>query len=253
MKYLKEFENHSAYEAYMEGGDVILPNVSYCVSENDVHMTPYDPTPPAPTYDYVEIGGLKWATMNVGATAVTDGGLYFQWGDTQGYTAEQVGSGEGKKYFGLADTPYYTANTGSGSSGFTKYNFTDGKAILEPSDDAARLYMGGTWRLPTTDEFVALGAAVNTAWTNNYESSGMRGLICTDKTDNSKVLFFPAVGFCSNGTIGNVGNNGYYWSSSLSSSKAISAMYMCFGIITTSWQNNTIRPDGVNLRGVMSI
>jgi hypothetical protein len=33
--------------------------------------------------------------MNVGASSVTDTGLYFQWGDTQGYTASQVGSGEG--------------------------------------------------------------------------------------------------------------------------------------------------------------
>jgi hypothetical protein len=33
-------------------------------------------------HDYVEIGGIKWATMNVGATKVTDVGLYFQWGDT---------------------------------------------------------------------------------------------------------------------------------------------------------------------------
>ena len=51
-------------------------------------------------HDYVEIGGLKWATMNVGANNITDAGLYFQWGDTQGYTAAQVGSGEGQKYFG---------------------------------------------------------------------------------------------------------------------------------------------------------
>ena len=40
MKYLKEFENHSQYEAYIASEDKILPNVSKCVQEDDVHYTP---------------------------------------------------------------------------------------------------------------------------------------------------------------------------------------------------------------------
>ena len=35
--------------------------------------------------------------MNVGAQTETDYGLYFAWGETQGYTASQVGNGEGQK------------------------------------------------------------------------------------------------------------------------------------------------------------
>ena len=38
--YLKLFETHSQYEAYMDGGDVALPNVSHCISENEVHYNP---------------------------------------------------------------------------------------------------------------------------------------------------------------------------------------------------------------------
>ena len=37
-------------------------------------------------YEYVDLGlpsGLKWATMNVGATHETDYGYYFQWGDVE--------------------------------------------------------------------------------------------------------------------------------------------------------------------------
>ena len=44
MKYLKKFENHSAYEAAQSG--LILPNVSLCVQENEVHYNPSSPTPP---------------------------------------------------------------------------------------------------------------------------------------------------------------------------------------------------------------
>ena len=53
-------------------------------------------------YDYVDLGlpsGTLWATMNVGASKPSDYGQYFQWGDTQGYTADQIGTSEGKKEF----------------------------------------------------------------------------------------------------------------------------------------------------------
>ena len=39
--YLKLFETHSQYEAYMGGGEIALPNVSHCISENEVHYNPY--------------------------------------------------------------------------------------------------------------------------------------------------------------------------------------------------------------------
>ena len=121
--YLKEFSTHSEYEAYIASEDKVLPNVSICTTEGDVHYNPY--VDPYAGHDYVEIGGLKWATMNVGANSITDTGLYFQWGDTQGYTASQVGSGEGQKYFGWADYKY--GNGGSTAADMTKYNSTDSK------------------------------------------------------------------------------------------------------------------------------
>ena len=39
MKYLKKFENHTAYEEARQ--NLILPNVSLCVNENEVHYNPY--------------------------------------------------------------------------------------------------------------------------------------------------------------------------------------------------------------------
>ena len=65
--------------------------------------------PPPITYSYVDFGlpsGTKWATQNVGARKPSESGLYFQWGDTQGYTAEQVGIGEGKKKFAYDESDY---------------------------------------------------------------------------------------------------------------------------------------------------
>ena len=45
-KYLKKFDTHTEYETYIEGENVILPNVSYCDDNKDVH---YNPIPPKAT------------------------------------------------------------------------------------------------------------------------------------------------------------------------------------------------------------
>ena len=39
-KYLKLFETHAEYEAYSGGGEMLLPNVSYCKDNNEVHYNP---------------------------------------------------------------------------------------------------------------------------------------------------------------------------------------------------------------------
>ena len=244
MKHLTIFETTAAYEA----AELILPNVSLTVDNNTVHYNPLTPTPPTPTHDYVEIGGVKWATMNVGANSITDTGLYFQWGDTQGYTADQVGSGEGQKYFGEEDCIYYS------DGGYTKYNEGDSKITLEASDDAVTAAWGGGWRMPTVSEFIALGEAVNTAWTADYEGSGVSGLVCTDKTDSSKVLFFPACGCVYYGSVYDVGNNGNCWSSSLAADYGgSSACNLFFSNDYMDWQDDHgDRYYGFPVRGVLA-
>lgn len=163
-------------------------------------------------HDYVEIGGIKWATMNVGATAVTDSGLYFQWGDTQGYTASQVGSGNGKKYFGAAD---YKFNTGTGTSlscsNVTKYNRADGLIALESEDDAAQVAWGSDWIIAPLGSFNVFTTGATSAWTTDYQGSGVAGLVLTSITDSSQVLFLPAAGRVYNGSRKDFGTVAYYW------------------------------------------
>ena len=79
-KYLKEFSTHAEYDAYINGSGAILPNVSICTTEGDVHYNPYDPYN---GHEYVDLGlpsGTKWATMNIGASSVTDYGTFYQYG-----------------------------------------------------------------------------------------------------------------------------------------------------------------------------
>jgi len=133
----------------------------------------------------------------------------------------------------------------------TKYNDTDGKTVLDLSDDAAKANWGGAWRMPTTEELQALGNAVNAVWTTNYNGSGINGLLCTDKTDSSKTLFFPAVGYCENGSVGDVGSNGSFWSSSLYSDDVVNAWSLDFSNEGTYWGSSNYRYDGYAVRGVV--
>ena len=101
-------------------------------------------------YEVVDLGfGTLWAKCNVGAETETDYGLYFQWGDTQGYTADQVGTDND---FTWNDYKYGTYDvTDNVNYGMTKYNGTDGKTVLDLEDDAARANMGGEWRMATKE------------------------------------------------------------------------------------------------------
>lgn len=246
-KFISNFDTTAELIAFSATTDFGRPHVSLTEDDSKVHYFegPYKGS------QYVEIGGLKWATMNIGASQPSDYGLYFQWGDTQGYTKEQVGSGEGQKYFDWADYKHGNGTSSPGATGMTKYNATDGLTTLEAVDDAAVANWGGSWRMPTTAEFQALGNAVNTAWTADYQGSGVAGLVCTDKTDSSKTLFFPAAGACSDGRV--LGSVGYYWSSSLYTDDRQNAFFFGFNGYTgdVDWGLNFDRRYGFAVRPVV--
>lgn len=157
------------------------------------------------THDYVEIGGTKWATMNVGATTVTDTGLYFAWGENIGYTIQQ-------KRFTVHDYKYsYSDSNNPNTIIYTKYNNTDNSIELCPEDDGASHYWGNGWRMPTKKDFEELFHNTTRIWTSDYNNSGVAGVIFTDKTDNSKILFFPAAGEIFNSTNQSLNSRCYYW------------------------------------------
>ena len=185
--------------------------------------------------------------MNVGANSVTDTGLYFQWGDISGYTASQVGSGEGQKLFDWANYKHGNGTSSPGETGMTKYNSTDGKTVLDASDDAVTAAWGGSWRMPTKEEFTELLSNTNHVWT---QVDGVSGMMCTDKTDETKTLFFPACGVAYSSLVISVGSNGYYWSSSLSDSGVDNGSYLNFS--NNSYSTGAIaRYYGYSVRGVL--
>ena len=226
--YIKLVQSQAELTSFKASNDFVTPNVTVIYGDTSVDYNPYVP---APAIEMVDLGlpsGLKWATMNVGANSVTDAGLYFQWGDTQGYSPDQIGDGEGQKYFDWEDYKYAELDTsgsngsGSGSGSgeiyykMTKYNEIDGKTVLEPEDDAAYQATNGALRMPTEAEINELlnTTYVTNAWVNNYNGSDVNGRLFTS-VSNGNTLFFPALGFCENDSLVYRGSDGRVWSSSI--------------------------------------
>ena len=162
-------------------------------------------------FEYVDLGlpsKSLWAASNVGASKITESGLYFQWGDKVGYSSNEIGKNKGQKEF--------SSNWGDYKWGvnpnFTKY--TTKGATLDLEDDAANIYMGGDWHIPSPEQFREL--LDNT--TNEFTTKdGINGVLFTSKKDDTKSIFFPAAGIAVNGEICGFGKYVDIWASKLSS------------------------------------
>lgn len=250
-RYLKVFANQVEYESQK---DSILEQPYVVLLEDTEELIfsidPYDPTN---GYEYVDLGlpsGIKWAKLNVGATKESDPGLFFQWGDTQGYTLDQCGNGEGQKAFRWEDYKWcdgspYSLTKYCTSSSYGDGGFTDNKVQLDLEDDGCHVHMGGNWRLPTGTNIQEL--IDNT----NYEHitiEGMYGRKFTNKADSSKYIFLPDV-CCSNGEFV-LGTGIISWSASLSDFYNYDAQILYISGTPNIYHYNS-RCSGLSLRGVI--
>lgn len=80
--------------------------------------------------------------------------LYFAWGETTGYTKEQIENGE--REFTKSEYAFYTYDPNEDDYVLTKYDASDGKLQLDIEDDAARAYWGEGWQMPTGDQLYEL-------------------------------------------------------------------------------------------------
>lgn len=151
--------------------------------------------------------GRKWADRNIGAASETEPGLYFQWGDVEGFSKDSGRYCSGSRTAERNWTGDYGRCRGS--------ELGDSQNIpVDPYFDAARKNMGAPWRMPTTAEIQELfnSAYTTNEWVTNYKGSGMNGRLVTSKA-NGNTLFFPAAGYFLEGFY-DFGSCGYYWSSS---------------------------------------
>lgn len=225
-------------------------------------------------YEFVDLGlSVKWATYNVGATSPEESGLFFQWGDTQGYKVtlgELQNESQGvysienmepeMKQFAsdFSDYKFYNSENGgvmpsevepNPSSSFTKYNGLDGLTTLELSDDAANADYS-KMRIPTKEECEELLSGTTFAWTDNYNGTNVKGCVFTSKVDETKSIFVPAAGAVGDGVANDVGLIGVLWSSSLYES-AVEYAYILVFNSSYSGVEDGYRFYGFPVRGVV--
>ena len=210
----------------------------------------------------VDLGlSVKWANMNVGATAVTDYGTYFAWGETSGYTV--VGA-SGTPASGNAKTSFswgtYAWCNGASSS-MTKYSTDasywddninsdtpDGKTQLELGDDAARANWGGKWRMPTQTEMQELLDGTDQEWTTINSVAGRKFM---KKSDHSVYIFLPAAGYRDGASFSGQGSYGFFWSSALATVRPSRAWYLLF-VSSNAYVYDVNRFNGYTVRAVQS-
>lgn len=200
-------------------GIMCMSSTSYGVSEtlrryaccvrlvSDCDDASITPTPTLKNgYEYVDLGlpsGMKWATMNLGASSPKEIGDRYAWGETSSkddYTWDNYKYGQ-YKYPGNEDyivlykycvDSYYAGNV-------------DGKTILELEDDAAYVNWGEGWRMPRDYEWNEL--ITNCTWTW-MRINTVDGYLIVGPNGNK--IFIPMTDDLHQGH-----KRGVYWSSSL--------------------------------------
>lgn len=199
-------------------------------------------------HDWVDLGlpsGTKWATMNVGANSPSDYGSYFAWGETRpksSYHYENLRYCiSGDEWYNVKFSKYVTDSM---------YGNVDGKKELDLSDDAAYVYWGSGWRMPSVAQIDELVSNCTTEWTTMNGKWGrmMKSL------KNGKSIFLPAAGYWNDSgyrdSIGGYWSRSLQWGGSRSTSSGYSAYFFSFALHSCN-RSSTPRFLGLSVRPVL--
>jgi hypothetical protein len=228
------------YELFPNSGD------AFTIAQKTFHTQACDtPEPPTPIVaEYVDLclpSGTLWATCNVGANSPEEYGCHFAWGETQPKT---VYNWDTYLYCNGSENTLtkYCTNSSYGYLGFT-----DNLTLLEANDDAATANWGTDWRTPTKEEWKELLENTTHIWTTQ---GGVNGWLFSASCGNS--IFLPASGTSWIDGHGEVGDYGYYCSSSLSIDHPNFAWTLYFGS-NDCGTYESYRGAGESVRPVRSI
>lgn len=211
-KFITKFDTTAELTTFSTTTDFGKPHVSLTEDDSKVHYIgdPYNEP------EYVDLGlSVKWATCNLGASSPEQSGKYYAWGETTGYTAEQIESS-----VRTFTSDEYANNESKPASGFI--------GTLDADHDAATKEFGSKWRIPTADEYQELLDRTTHEWVENYKGSGINGSTFTSWS--GAVLFLPATGFVSGG-ISYMGSHGMY-------STSVSVNHDVRTVLNMDYRNN---------------
>lgn len=184
-----------------------------------------------PVHEFVDLGlpsGTLWADSDVGSDAPEGNGLFFAWGETEpksvyNWTTYQYCAGSENTI------TKYCNNATNGYNGYT-----DTLTVLKPEDDAAMVYWGHNWRMPTHAEMEELYQYTTHDWATQ---NGVFGRLYTGTNGNS--IFLPASGWYDS-QYHDYQYDVYRWSSTLGPNNSYSAWsigyYTTNTAIGTDWR-----------------
>gem|GEM_PF-1725112 len=144
--------------------------------------------------------GRCWATANVGASSPGETGGYYAWGETV-----EKDTYNWDTYRWVDSDTLLTRYCRDSLCGTV-----DSLSSLTAPHDAARVNMGGRWRMPTLDEIYEL--KLFCTWTADT-LDGQPGFRVTGTNGNS--IFLPMAGYREHGYFANEGTEGTYWTCEL--------------------------------------
>lgn len=183
-----------------------------CKDDKDEPVTPDN-------HEYVDLGlpsGTLWATCNVGADSPEEYGDYFAWGEIEPKESYDYSNYKWAKWERETISDHFIQEDIT----WYKYYFEDwidqvyvkgdGKAELDPEDDAAYVNWGPQWRMPSLEQLQELLNKCSWKWT---QRNGVNGHLITGP--NKKSIFLPAAGGRSEKQLYFDGINAYYWTRTL--------------------------------------
>lgn len=199
-------------------------------------------------HDWVDLGlpsGTKWATMNVGATSLSDYGNYYAWGETRP-----------KSNYDWKNLKYWISGIALLDLKFSKYvtdsqfGKVDNKTELELNDDAAYANWGAGWRMPSREQLDEL--CKKCEWKKStlihmgHSSEGY-----TVEGPNGNDIFLPYTGFGNLDSSVSVGVCGIYRSRTLEGKRNTDAygIYIDSSIISRD-SHGVSRYEGCCVRAV---
>lgn len=152
--------------------------------------------------------GNLWSDRNIGAESPEQIGLYFAWGETEGFTVEDV-------------------KTKKRRFTWSSYKAKSISSDLTAENDAACACLGENYRIPTKEDFEELLAYCDSTLTYTYKGKMVTGRILKSKI-NGNSIFLPAAGRCSGSSVSGVSEYGYYWSASYDLNSLAWVLFFCY-------------------------
>ena len=191
--------------------------------------------------DPVDLGlNVKWASMNIGATAPEAMGGLYGWGDSTGHHKPIESEYPVAISFNMVGgheitnvdwrSPYFGGKTPLANISGTEY-------------DAAVYMWSNQWRMPTTEEWQEL--IDRCTWTPIADMEGATGTVFRVTGPNGNSIIIPLGGIDTSNSSEARGIEGHYWTSEILPFSEQAGYYYQSSVACAAWSVKITRQGGI--------